>query len=58
MTKPLPCRPLEAYIPVALAQDDVELELRSFCVVGLASRCITIQHPYILWVPCGTRAGQ
>ena len=32
----LPYHPLEAHFPVAMAQDDVEVELRSFCNMGLA----------------------
>ena len=32
----LPYHPLEAHFPVVMAQDDVEVELRSFCILGLA----------------------
>jgi hypothetical protein len=37
--------PLEAHFPVAMTQNYVELELRSFCILGVAShRCTTRTH--------------
>jgi len=33
--------PLEAHLPVAVAHHNAEVELRSFCILSVASRCIT-----------------
>jgi hypothetical protein len=38
----LPHHPLEAYFPAVMAQDDVEVKLRSFCVLGIAPNCSTV----------------